>query len=220
MITRRQPPPARTSRDRWLVAYADMLTLLFAVFVSLYAARIDFLPPAAAADGRIDGGQNPVAGTADGDDALWRQVQDVIAGTPRLQLLEVRREARGIVISMPEAGSFLPGRSELSVDAQAVMRGLADVIRRTAAPVRVEGHTDDVPIHNASFASNWELSTARATEVVQLLTGAGGVPAGQLSAAGYGEFRPRLPNVSSAARARNRRVDLIILNGGAPGGGR
>lgn len=212
MTARRAPQPPRTSRDRWLVAYADMLTLLFAVFVSLYAARIDFLPPAAASTGLLTGGLSVLGTAADADDALWKQIQQVIGNTGSLRELELRRESRGLVISMPEAGAFPAGRAELSPDAQKVMRDLAAVLQRAGSPVRVEGHTDDVPIHNASFASNWELSTARATEVVQFLVDQGGVPASRLSAAGFGEFKPRSPNTSAAARAKNRRVDLIILN--------
>ncbi len=206
---RRALSPPRTSRDRWLVAYADMLTLLFAVFVSLYAARIEFLPPPAARAGG-DGLLSTFA-AASSDDALWNDLQQVISRNGRLRELEVRREARGLVISMPEAGAFRPGRAELSPEAQRVMRDLAPVLRASPGPVRVEGHTDDVPIHNATFGSNWELSTARATEVLQFLVDQGGVPASRLSAAGYGEFHPLAPNTTPAARARNRRVDLIML---------
>lgn len=223
MQARRFVSSQRTSRDRWLVAYADMLTLLFAVFASLYAARIDFLPPASAASGL--GGNSPVfdgvvprvgpVGVAE-DAALWGQLQQVIAGTPSLGALDVRREDRGLVISMPEAGAFPAGRAELSAEAQAMVRDLADVLRQGRGQIRVEGHTDDAPIHNAAFASNWELSTARATEVVQFLVDSCGIPAARLSAAGFGQFRPRVPNSTPDARAKNRRVDLILLNASAP----
>ena len=81
--------------------------------------------------------------------------------------------------------------------------------------IRIEGHTDDVPIHSARFASNWELSTARATAVVQWLIEREGMTPSRLSAAGYGEFHPRVPNDSTEARARNRRVDVVILKGSA-----
>jgi chemotaxis protein MotB len=209
-MVRRAPSPPRTSRDRWLVAYADMLTLLFAVFVSLYAARIEFLPPPAVSAN--DGGLFSTLAAASGGDALWNDIQQVISQNGRLRELEIRREARGLVISMPEAGAFRAGRAELSPEARRLMRDLAAVLRASPGPVRVEGHTDDVPIHNATFGSNWELSTARATEVLQFLVDQGGVPAGRLSAAGYGEFRPLTANTTPAARARNRRVDLIILN--------
>jgi len=205
-VVRRAPGASRSPRDRWLVAYADMVTLLFAVFVSLYAARVDFLPPSETASAST--------GVLPGDDALWNQIQQVVARTGSLSALEMRRETRGLVISMPEAGTFPAGRAELTADAQRLVRDLADILRASPGAVRVEGHTDDVPIHNTAFASNWELSTARATEVVKFLSAQGGVPASRLSAAGFGEFRPRTPNTSDTARAKNRRVDLIILNSG------
>ena len=210
---RRAPMAPRPSRDRWLVAYADMLTLLFAVFVSLYAARVDFLPATAAAPAsKATPGATAASAAAASDDELWNRIQEVVARTGSLSALEMRREMRGFVISMPEAGSFAAGRAELSPEAQRLMRDLSDVLRAGDGPVRVEGHTDDVPIHNMNFASNWELSTARATEVVRFLAQQGGLSADRLSAAGFGEFRPRTPNTSDATRAQNRRVDLIILN--------
>lgn len=216
--SRRPPAPARVSRDRWLVAYADMLTLLFAVFVSMYAARIDFLPPASVAasnGGPISGSLLPTPGQPGVEDPMWSRIQQVIAKSDRLKAVEMRREGRSVVITLPEEGAFPAGRAELTPAAQRVVTDLAEVIRSSASPVRVEGHTDDVPIHTAAFASNWELSTARATEVVQFLVQHGGVPASRLSAAGFGEFRPLIPNASDAARAKNRRVELIILNASA-----
>jgi chemotaxis protein MotB len=79
--------------------------------------------------------------------------------------------------------------------------------------IRVEGHTDDAPIHTTAYASNWELSTARAVRVVQMLVDEGIAP-WRLSAAGYAEFHPRVPNETALARARNRRVDIVILDPG------
>jgi chemotaxis protein MotB len=92
------------------------------------------------------------------------------------------------------------------------MMKVADTVRDLPNVIRVEGHTDDVPIHTTQFASNWELSTARATRVVQLLIEQGGLPADRLSAAGYGEYHPRVGNDSAANRARNRRVDIVIVD--------
>lgn len=205
------PPPPRTSRDRWLVAYADMLTLLFAVFVSLYAARIDFLPPAAA------------SGVPAPDRAVWTddmvmtRLRALVDVAPDLRPVELRQDARGVVISLPESGAFGAGQAELSPAARAVLRQLAPVLKATGGFLRIEGHTDDTPIHTAAFQSNWELSTARATEVLKWLVTSGGLPEQRLSAAGFGPYRPRTPNTSPEARARNRRVDLIVVSpGGAP----
>lgn len=223
-------PSARTSRDRWLVAYADMVTLLFACFASLYAARLDFVPktPATAASSRSLA--NTVADSSSSQDGpipiasqgaiapaaplvdLARQLEAVIHRGDDVQPIELRADARGLVISLPEAGAFPVGRADLSPAAASVIRDVADVLRRVPNSIRVEGHTDDVPIHTVMFASNWELSTARATRVVQFLIEDAHLPPARLSAAGYGEFHPRQPNDSAAARARNRRVDIVVLN--------
>ena len=118
--------------------------------------------------------------------------------------------ARGLVLSIPEASAFAPGSADLSDAAKQVIMQLAISLRESGNSLLIEGHTDDVPIHSARFASNWELSTARATAVVQWLVENEHFPPTRLSAAGYGEYRPRVVNESIQARARNRRVDIVI----------
>ena len=114
---------------------------------------------------------------------------------------------------MREAGSFPTGSADLSPVARDVLTELAATLGTDATTkLRVEGHTDDVPILTGRFASNWELSTARATSVVTYLVQQVGLTPQRLSAAGYGEYHPRVPNATDADRARNRRVDVVILN--------
>jgi chemotaxis protein MotB len=121
-------------------------------------------------------------------------------------------DQRGLVISVREAGSFSIGSAELVPEAQDLFRQISLNLVDISNHVRVEGHTDDVPIHTPRFASNWELSTARATNVVAFFTEEAGLAPGRLSAAGYAEFHPRVPNDSPDHRAENRRVDIIVLN--------
>ena len=218
MTAKRRALPARArslraSGDRWLFGYADIVTLLFACFASLYAMRSaplqavaptarDFkLPPE-----RTDAPPQPAAGPR-----LEREIADIAKRENWMPGVELTTSSRGLVISLPETGSFPPGRAELSDAVRRVMASLADGLRDLPNVIRVEGHTDDVPIHTAIFASNWELSTARATRVVQFLIGEGRLPAERLSAAGYAEHRPRVPNDSPESRARNRRVDIVVL---------
>ena len=101
--------------------------------------------------------------------------------------------------------------ADLSVAARVAMLELAGRLRSLSNAIRVEGHTDDVPIENAQYASNWDLSVARATRVVRFLIDEAGIDPMRLSAAGYADFRPRVPNVDAASRARNRRVDIVVL---------
>jgi chemotaxis protein MotB len=125
--------------------------------------------------------------------------------------LEMTEDRRGVVLAIPEAFSFETGSADLSGLAAELMRRVGGVLRGLPNAVRVEGHTDDTPIHTPRFTSNWDLSTARATEVVAFFIAEGLTP-GRLSAAGYSEFHPRSSNDSAAGRARNRRVDIVILN--------
>lgn len=138
--------------------------------------------------------------------------EDVVGDTLALPGVEMTTSARGLVISLPEAGSFPAGRAHLSAQAEGVMLDLADRLRDLPNVIRVEGHTDDVPIATPRFASNWELSTARATRVVEFLIEQGNIDPARLSAAGYAEHRPRRPNVDASSRARNRRVDIVVLD--------
>ena len=215
-----------TSRDRWLVSYADFMTLLFAFFTTLYAmSSVDngkYLSVAAGLHEAFDRKDSvPLKpGVLPGGQALLVQDQNNaraiierdMAEELRNGRMELLEDARGLVLSIPEASAFPPGSAELSDAAKDAVTRLAASLRPTSSGLLIEGHTDDTPMHSARFASNWELSTARATAVVQWLSEQEHFPPGRLSAAGYGEFRPRVPNESAFARARNRRVDIVIQN--------
>ena len=212
------PHVMRASGDRWLFGYADVVTLLFACFASLYAARMTPPTPEPPPPPRVVPAAKPAPVTPPAPPkptAVEQALERMLGKEGRLPGVEVSTSTRGAVISLPEAGSFAPGRAELSVRARDVMLELAAELQALPNQVRVEGHTDDAPIHTPQFASNWELSTARATRVVQFLIEAGGVEPARLAAAGYGEFRPRVDNDSVESRARNRRVDIVILDDAA-----
>jgi chemotaxis protein MotB len=216
------PHALRASGDRWLFGYADVVTLLFACFASLYAAKIaaPAAPVNAEAAITVDAPAvaapaappAPIVAATPEPSPLEHALESVLGRDGNLPGVEVATSARGLVVSLPEAGSFPAGRAELSDAARTVMLDMADQLRALPNQIRVEGHTDDVPIHTPQFASNWELSTARATTVVQFLIEAGGLDPSRLAAAGYAEYRPRLPNDSPDHRARNRRVDIVVLD--------
>lgn len=217
------------SRDRWLVSYADFITLLFAFFTMMYAiSTVDEGKLSRVAVGlhqALDAPEVTSAGVKSRIPAAGVNLLDQERIDPRVVLerdmaedlrsgrMELLQDARGLVLSIPEASAFAVGSADLSESAQAAIGRLAASLRGLDSPVLIEGHTDDVPIHSARFASNWELSTARATAVVQWLIERGGLAPNRLSAAGYGEFHPRVPNDSPDARARNRRVDVVIQKG-------
>lgn len=204
--------PRQALRDRWLVSYADMVTLLFASFAALYALKTaEVVNASKVRDPVVDQqAEAPVLNERPERD-LAGALEQAVARTDEGGLVAVRQEARGVVVSLPAAGAFPTGQADLSQSARRVIRALAAVLAPEAGEIRVEGHTDDVPIATSRFASNWELSAARATEVIRFLIAQGNVAPARLSAAGYGEFRPLTPNSSIDARARNRRVDIVIL---------
>jgi chemotaxis protein MotB len=227
---RRTSRPA-ASHERWLVSYADFITLLFAFFTTMYAistvdaAKLSKMVTSmqVALHGDVPG--PPVPGPSSGDRVLPAlmpergtliELREQLAGRLQRQIengeVTLTLDRRGLVVSIREAGSFAEGSADLSPQARALLVDVAAPLAEMDALIRVEGHTDDVPISTPRFRSNWELSTARATSVVRYLVEEARIDATRLSAAGYGEFHPRAPNDSATARAQNRRVDLVVLN--------
>lgn len=229
-------------RDRWVVSYADFMTLLFAFFTTMYAvSTVDSgklssvaaglhdafgrssLPASAGGSGvspapSVLSGGRGIVGTGDGAAAdavppdVRSEIERALADDLAAHRVQLTEDRRGLVLSIPEAGAYPAGSADMSPAAQQVMTRLSAALQRLPNAVRVEGHTDDTPIHNARFTSNWELSTARATEAVQFLIQSAGISPDRLSAAGYGAFHPVAENSTPDGRARNRRVDVIVLN--------
>jgi chemotaxis protein MotB len=144
-----------------------------------------------------------------------QEAQEAIqkALNPEIQRREVAMSMHreGLVVSLREMGFFDSGSPSIRPDALDAISRLAGVLKQRPENLRIEGHTDNVPIHTARFATNWELSTTRATELIQLLITKYGIPPNHLSAAGYGEFHPVAANSTPEGRAQNRRLDVVIL---------
>src|SRR4029077_6732866 len=122
------------------------------------------------------------------------------------------RETEGLVISLREFGFFDSGSASLKSSALTALDRMPSILSVRTCRLRIEGHTDNIPIHTPQMASNWELSTARSTELVRLLILRYQFPPERLSAAGYAEFHPIASNDSPQGRAQNRRVDIVILS--------
>jgi chemotaxis protein MotB len=263
MSTRRRRP-SHANHDRWLVSYADFITLLFAFFVVLYASSqvdkrkvgklalaiqvafqemgvfqastteipIDVTEPMpfntvqaiensqrAASLGRIASRPEGPLGTGEenGDLAeLQTELETALAGEIKRQEIAMLREPDGLVISLREIGFFESGSAQLKSASEAAFDRIAGMLRQRDYRLRIEGHTDNVPIHTPQFSSNWELSTARATEVVRLLIVREGFDPNRLSAAGYAEYHPIATNRTAEGRGMNRRVDIVILGQALP----
>lgn len=223
----------RAGHDRWLVSYADLVTLLLAFFTTLYAASsVDttklvplsesiqhaFDTPAHA-DVRGNGGDIAlvppveIVPSVDAMEALRRRLDADLADAIAARRVEVMEDIRGLVVSMPEDAAFPVGSVGIAPAAIDVIDRVAAAARELPNHIRIEGHTDDVPIRTPKYGSNWELSTARAAAVVAHVIATAGIEPTRLSAAGYGEFHPRVANDSPDNRARNRRIDIVILEG-------
>lgn len=122
----------------------------------------------------------------------------------------ISKSGRVLNVRLPQDLLFGSGSAELAGEASIVLDKMAMIIDRSGQSVRVEGHTDNIPVRSGRFSSNWDLSTARATRVLMYLQELGGIPPGRLAAAGYGEFRPLTSNDTPEGRARNRRVEFVI----------
>jgi chemotaxis protein MotB len=225
------------NEERWLLTYADMITLLMTLFVVMFAlsnidtrkyvALAQSLSTAFNADvmkgsamttimtGEVaapnSGGFDSGSGIVSTDyRTLEASIKDFAIENGLAADVEVIRGRDGIIIRINGSLLFQPGRVAISEAAS----GLIDRVARSIQPlpnrIRIEGHTDDVPPDSWLFRDNWQLSTARALAVLDALA-ARGIPQARLSAAGYAEYQPVTPNVDDASRARNRRVDLVIL---------
>jgi chemotaxis protein MotB len=121
-------------------------------------------------------------------------------------------QARGLVVSFNQAALFPPGGDEISPEAYDGLEKVAKAIAKMPNPVRLEGHTDSMPINTPRFHSNWELSSARSIAILEILSNKYGVPRERLSIAGYADTAPIASNETEEGRARNRRADIVILN--------
>lgn len=143
--------------------------------------------------------------------AIRAELEKALAPEIRRKEVALRMQPDGLVVSLREVGFFDSGSAAIRPSAQDAFARVTQVLREHNCAIRIEGHTDTVPIHTARFASNWELSTARATEVVRVLIEKYSFAAERLSAAGYAQYRPVAGNSDSQGRQLNRRVDVVIL---------
>jgi chemotaxis protein MotB len=210
--------------DRWLISYADLITLLFALFVVLYAAadkeRARSIETAITSQfGYADqssigvGGHGVLPGSNSIAQVRIAIDQAFAKNTSLRSLAKVTSNERGIVISLAEAGFFSSGEAVVRQEAMSMIDALAEALRGSNLPLRIEGHTDSTPISTPRYPSNWDLSTARASAVLKLLAERG-LSSSQLSIAGYAGEKPVADNNTPEGRALNRRVDLVVVTGG------
>lgn len=249
-MARRRKAPQHENHERWLISYADFITLLFAFFVVMFASsqadkgraqQVSESVKKALDEGKVVHVLAALLGGAADDvgkgNAMMRgpggahktreekkepQVAELV---PSLKVLseelkkeieagdiQINMEPRGLVVSFKQAALFPSGEDAVSPKAYAGLEKVAAAVEKLPNPIRLEGHTDAVPIRTARFRSNWELSAARSIAVMELLVTRCGLARERLSIAGYADTAPVASNDTEEGRARNRRVDIVILN--------
>lgn len=246
---RSRVPRSRVSQERWLVSYADFITLLFAFFVVLYASTradqkrqyqvaqaidqafksLGIFPNAKRMPSKDSSGssateQAPMpmnivmgedvlspAAVKNDLDNIRRDLEQRLSNQVAQHTVAIKMGRDGLVISLREAGFFDSGSAAPKPESIGTLRQIAESLSKTPYDLRIEGHTDNVPIHTAAFDSNWELSSARATHIARMLLEMNSISADRLSAAGYAEFHPVSTNDTAEGRAANRRVDLVVM---------
>lgn len=242
---RRERKPAE-NRERWLVSYADFITLLFAFFTTLYAISVvdatkaerlvesiqvsfgDAVfeqgtdDPAIIHTGQVRVRAEEAAASRAADDSRMQAVGDaareLVRGLEATEGVRVEQTERGLVISLTDSLFFESGGEELADTAKKLVVRLAGLLSPLPNHLQVEGHTDDRPIAGGSLGSNWHLSAARAVSVVRALEAAG-IQRYRLSASGFADQRPLVSNGSPEGRRLNRRVDVVVLRTQLDSGG-
>ncbi|MFY9853119.1 MAG: flagellar motor protein MotB [Terracidiphilus sp.] len=236
---------ANISRDRWMVSYADFITLLFAFFVVMYAFAKADQKKQMQVSASIDSGFNSLGvfpdanpGTAKGaisshtatpmnivmdenvvsparikDDLehVRRELEQKLSNQISTHAVSIQMGRDGLIISLREAGFFRSGSATPKPESLPALRQIAASLGHSPYDLRIEGHTDNIPIHTTEFDSNWELSSARATRIARFFIDLKAISPERISAAGYAEFHPVADNETTDGRAKNRRVDLVIL---------
>lgn len=240
-MARKRYDEENDNHDRWLVSYADFITLLFAFFVVMYAlssinegkyrvlsnslvnafGRVQtapiqgqpqapppgfprVLPPRQRTSEALRREREQLTGVA-------RNIQQVMAPLVQQGKVRVTQTERGVSVEINASVLFAPGDARLSEGSIQALKAVADVLKEDNHAIRVEGHTDSVPIRNAQFPSNWELSAVRASSVVRLFIDSG-IEEKRLAAVGYGSTQPVGSNETVEGRLRNRRVEVMILS--------
>jgi chemotaxis protein MotB len=252
-MARKKSAHGHENHERWLVSYADFITLLFAFFVVMFASsqtdkskakQISEAVEKALADGKSIGVPPQVAkilgGTIDDKGQGNAQMrgpggaqraskesppEDVVELMPSLKALnstleaeikdgkvEVNLEPRGLVVSLKQTAFFPSGTDLIDPATYPIIGKLAEALNAVSNPLRIEGHTDSVPIHTARFHSNWELSAARAISMMEVLSTHFNVDRTRIAIVGFADNEPEDSNDTSEGRARNRRVDIVIMN--------
>jgi chemotaxis protein MotB len=236
VIARRRDKEGHTHSERWVLSWADFVTLLFALFVALYATALKDRSSARAMSASIRealhsggvagtlqairesparGQEPPVAAEAPANASLL-EAQHELEGQLKNELsagaVRMTRQARGLVISLQEKPFFASGEDTVNEKTYGTIERIAQVIGHLSNPVRLEGHTDSVPISNSRFRNNWELSSARSIALLQVFQSRFHLPVARFAVSGFADNAPVSSNETEEGRMENRRVEIVLLS--------
>ncbi len=199
--------------NRWVVSYADFVTMLLALFMLLTAImRADnqrLYELQKNMQQKFSGVDNVTKYQANQNvNDLEKIIKENLSSSDSINLIH---SEKGIIIRINSKILFDEGAAVIKTDAQKTLNDIIKVLTKIDNPVIIEGHTDSIPIKNIKYPSNWELSTARATNIISYIVTHGQISPKRLSAVGYGEYMPISNNTSISGRILNRRVDIIVL---------
>lgn len=245
----RRKKKGHENHERWLVSYADLLTLLFAFFVVMFAStqtdhsrakqisqavdkalQTSSLPPRIAAilGGTVDDkghGNAQLKGPAFKPEkpsdvtplqldlmSSIQKLRDTLSTEMKQGKVQVHLEQRGAVISLNTQVVFPSGGDTVDPSVLPLIAKVAVTLKQLPNPIRLEGHTDSLPINNERFQSNWELSAARSIAMLRILNERYGINQNRMAVVGYADTSAIGDNQTEEGRTKNRRVDLVLLN--------
>lgn len=244
MRARKRKHEEHENHERWLVSYADFITLLFAFFTVLYATSQQDTKKEEEFERSIrkhmktlmafqgGNGEDPhasgqsvvppsielfppmTAGPREVQDHIKRALQNALTQQEYSEAIEdVRHDTLGVRIQLTASALFPLASAELKESAASALDKIGQILKNSGRRIVVEGHTDDRPIHTDRFPTNWELSASRATKIIRYLISRHEMAADKLTAVAYGDQRPIVPNDSGKNRARNRRIEILVITG-------
>lgn len=237
MSKRKKPEGSEVNTEAWLATYADTITLVLTFFVLLYSySSIDavkFKQLTTSLQSVLTGqnstsvlefnynGEVPIVGPPQDlgpqqggeNQGMYSKVKNFVDTNNLKDVVEIKKDTKGIIIELKDNVLFDTAKAEIKEPSRTILDKISKLIGSFPNEIIVEGHTDNVPIHNYEFASNWELSTQRAVNVLKYFVENKGLSPKRFQAAGYGEHRPIAPNDTYANKAKNRRVNILIVAG-------
>jgi len=232
-MRRRNGGEEHDNLERWLLTYADLITLLLAFFIMMYTfskqdaqkynevsshLKTIFSGGSGIAQkgktlGKLPLGSQMQTGSEPGiEEKLKNEFREISNQNGLKNNIFIFTDARGVVVRIMDKAFYDEGKADLKQGAKNALDKIIPIVKDLKNNIRIEGHTDNTPISKGEFKSNWELSVRRATEVVRYIVEKGPIPPERVSATGYAEYRPVINNDTAENKALNRRVEIIIEN--------